>query len=168
MFPNTCSTSEVKLHAPEIYPPLRRDHLPIHRRPPNPAHHLRPQRPQRHRPGVLHRVRSAAYLLRRKHTGCAAGGETGMSKTFSVEPCTYKALMRPRWSRDDGPECSFAPGVGSVCPAMSGCGGSGRGSWSGRGKQLRKATGYGNMWTVPRVRKHRPGDLFAHNLPTII
>ena len=27
----------------------------------------------------------------------------GKLRQSGVRPCTYKALMRPRWSRDDGP-----------------------------------------------------------------
>ena len=57
----------------------------------------------------------------------------------AVEPCTCKALMRPRWSRDDGPRVFVCIRCGKCVP------------------------GYERLWwerqrELERARKHRPGD----------
>lgn len=103
-------------HDRQIHLPLCRDHLPGRRRTSHPTDHLRPQCPWWHRPSVLHDVPGATNLPRGFDPCDPAGGEVGMSKTFSVEPCTYKALMRPRWSRDDGPRVFVCTRCGRCVP----------------------------------------------------
>jgi hypothetical protein len=39
-----------------------------------------------------------------------------MIKRYSVDPCTCKALMRPRWSRDGGPRVFICRKCGRPVP----------------------------------------------------
>jgi len=55
-----------------------RNHLPRHRRPPYAAHHLRPRRQRRHRPGILHDVPGATNVPRGRDPGVPTGGEDGV------------------------------------------------------------------------------------------